>query len=441
VEERRVPGVSSLSAANKVLLGFFDHGLSRSASVSSHKLSSPGPNLPMRSDNPNRGAVPKPNKVRVGANPSGGAEFSPLSSPTHPSKGDRATPNPTTSEYPPNPTHGCEFAPSESICHPEAPASHLQTTFVSESVEWSWSVPDISHGSAWHHARVMNLLHACKGLPDQLCLFDEGLSALATHQENYGIKGAQHLQLLLWEFPPEHWHDLRHGCPMNFLEPPVSGVVLNSAMTDEQCGTAIEFVEELCQLGVLQEAEPDEVLTNCPLFILPKAGQPGEWRVLADMKKGGQNKAVGRDLVFLNRPSMVLPQLYSGGWSAVGDASKCFYQFPTAEVDRPYLGVIHPGTGMLYCYCGLPMGGANSPAVAGRIGGSLIRLCRENYPTLFDGVGRTNTWYDKFQTGVFNPKLGHGFILEGEDDGLPAVLIFVHMDDYFLHGPTCEKTN
>jgi hypothetical protein len=100
-----------------------------------------------------------------------------------------------------------------------------------------------------------------------------------------------------------------------------------------------------------------------------------------------------------------------------------FYQFPTAEKDRPYLGVLHPGTGQLYKYCGLPMGAGNSPAVACRIGGSLIRRCREHYPQLFGGIGGTNTWYDKLQDGSFDPKLGHGFILEGEEDGLLAVIM------------------
>jgi hypothetical protein len=43
------------------------------------------------------------------------------------------------------------------------------------------------------------------------------------------------------------------------------------------------------------------------------------------MKKGGQNEAVGKDPVYLNRPGTVLPHMYSGGWSGVCDASKCFF--------------------------------------------------------------------------------------------------------------------
>ena len=57
------------------------------------------------------------------------------------------------------------------------------------------------------------------------------------------------------------------------------------------------------------------------------------------MQKSSQNEAIGKDPVFLNKPDTILPQLYLGGRSAVGDASKFFYQFPTAPGDRPYLGV------------------------------------------------------------------------------------------------------
>jgi hypothetical protein len=206
------------------------------------------------------------------------------------------------------------------------PSDEVQSTsdpvFTSEPMEWTWSVPNIVSGSEWHISRIYNLLHACKGLPNRSQLFDEGLKALDIHRQTMVLRA---LQLLWWEFPHEHWHDLRHGCPMNFLQPPKPGITLNLPMTDEQKLTAIEFVEEPCQLAVLQPAEPGEVLTNCPLFILPKPGQPGQWRVLADMKKGGQNEGViGKDPIYLNRPSTVLPHMYSGGWSAVGDASKCF---------------------------------------------------------------------------------------------------------------------
>ncbi len=114
------------------------------------------------------------------------------------------------------------------------------------------------------------------------------------------------------------------------------------------------------------------------------------------MKRGGQNEAIGKDPVYLNRPATVLPHMYSGGYSAVGDASKFFYQFPTAAEDRQCLGVRHPGTQLLYWYLGLPMGSAKSPAISGRMGAAFIRLQLMCHPDIFSGSGVSNTWRDKF---------------------------------------------
>jgi hypothetical protein len=84
---------------------------------------------------------------------------------------------------------------------------------------------------------------------------------------------------------------------------------------------------------------------NAPLFTVEKAGQPGQWRVIADMKNGGQNDHIGKDPVHLPRASGILEKLYTGGWSAIVDASKFFHNFPMHPNDRPYLGCIHPKTG------------------------------------------------------------------------------------------------
>ena len=75
-----------------------------------------------------------------------------------------------------------------------------------------------------------------------------------------------------------------------------------------------------------------------------KEGQPGEWRVIADMLRGGQNEFMGNDPVFLPMTAHILDQMYTGGYSAMVDASKFFYQFPiTHPENRPYLGAPSPG--------------------------------------------------------------------------------------------------
>jgi hypothetical protein len=130
--------------------------------------------------------------------------------------------------------------------------------------------------------------------------------------------------------------------------------------------------------------------------------------------------------------------MYTGGFSAVVDASKFFYQFPTHPDDQPYLGLLHPVTGILYYYGGLPMGGGNSPAVAGRFGNAFVRMLKARF-AIFQGAPRANCWWTGFsEMGTYDPKLGYGYILEGPTG--PAVKIWVFVDDFLIHGPTYEAT-
>jgi hypothetical protein len=69
----------------------------------------------------------------------------------------------------------------------------------------------------------------------------------------------------------------------------------NSTMAGKQVAIAEEFIKELVSLGVLIRVQPGEMVANGPLFCLPKPGQPGQWRVLSDMKRGGQNECIGSD--------------------------------------------------------------------------------------------------------------------------------------------------
>jgi hypothetical protein len=94
---------------------------------------------------------------------------------------------------------------------------------------------------------------------------------------------------------------------MNFLKEPTSHILPNADLTPEQKTLAGEFVDELINLGVLlPETETEKVVANAPLFCLPKPGQPGQWRVLADMKLGRQNEAIGRDLTVFPRGDVIL---------------------------------------------------------------------------------------------------------------------------------------
>jgi hypothetical protein len=305
---------------------------------------------------------------------------------------------------------------------------------------WTWKPPDLRPGTTWYATRVANLADACKGIQHREKWFRQGLADLERHRRNYQGDGIKELQLLWWEFPSEHWKDLREGCSMNFLTTPTTKFTANAPMDAGQQAIAGAFLDELTSLGVVKRvAKGRKVECNAALFCVPKAGQPGEWRVIADMKTGGQNAHIGKDPVFLHRPEAILSQLYAGGYTAVADASKFFYQFPTVPSERKYLGLLHPVTGVLYEYLGLPMGSSNSPAVAGRMGASFFRLLTQAHPELFGGIGEFNTWYEGLNGRGYSSTLGHGLILRSSD-GLPAVKIFIHCDDFCVHGPTHEKT-
>ena len=310
-----------------------------------------------------------------------------------------------------------------------------------EYPDWAWTLPDLRPNQPWYRRRYGNLRRIVKQYPleDREKMLWEGKQDLHRHRNNYGPEGPQHLQLLWWEFPPEHWETLRVGCSMNFLKDPVAHLWDNSTTSPSQMEAGVAFVEELIALGVLELAPDDDpIMANAPLFVLPKPGQPGQWRVLANMKDGGQNAAIGSDPVYLPRVDTILPHMYTGGWSAVVDASKFFYQFPTVVSERRYLGLVHPQTGVHYRYAGLPMGSANSPACAGRLGAGFLRKLVERYPE-YQGEPVSNAWLEQFETGKHNPTLGAGRVLLGEEDGLGAALIWAHVDDFFIHAPTREK--
>jgi hypothetical protein len=123
-----------------------------------------------------------------------------------------------------------------------------------ETPDWEWVPSDLSEGGEWHSAWVASLKAAVAGMPEADQLFKEGLEALNVHHENYKTDDGtiKHLQLLWWEFPPEHWAELREGCPMNFLTKPTKGITPNAPMMAEQQEIAAEFINELWHIGIFE---------------------------------------------------------------------------------------------------------------------------------------------------------------------------------------------
>jgi hypothetical protein len=160
---------------------------------------------------------------------------------------------------------------------------------------------------------------------------------------------------------------------MNFLITPRGELQMNSEMDDKGHKVAGQSMDELKALGALAEAT-GELVANCPLFCVNKANQPGQKRCIADCKQEGQNHCCGKYPVSLVQCDDILPHLYQNGWSAVADASKHYHNFTTSSVERKFLGCIHPVTVERLVWRGLPMGAANSPATACRIGNGSLHL-------------------------------------------------------------------
>ena len=313
-------------------------------------------------------------------------------------------------------------------------ASDLET-----SPSWTWSPPDLSIGSSFYNQRTQNLRKAIIELgPGHEHLYKEGIDILARHRQNYGPNGPTSLTILWWEWPKEHWEELRNGASMNFMETPVSGLTSNQDLKGETLSTAVKFTDKLIDLGVLRKCNKDElVMNNFPLFLVPKPGQPGEYRCIADGKAGGQNDVCVGDPCQMTSPDHILPHLYTGGWSGIVDASKFFHMFKTRKDEQRYLGLIHPSTQEMYVYETLPMGTRNSPGASGRFGAAFIRYLIDSFP-IFQGSPIDNSPMAYFTKRVYHPEYGEGRVLV-DSTGTPVVLIWMHVDDILIHGPTLER--
>jgi hypothetical protein len=302
------------------------------------------------------------------------------------------------------------------------------------SANWEYSLPDLSADGKWYQERVSSLRRAIQGLTDAEALWLEGLEALEIHRGNYSAEGPKYLQVLWWEFPTPHTEAIRIGSSMRFLIDPGEELVDNPKLTSDQLDVVCEFVEELRALGVVRPATRP-LKRVCPLFVVPKPGQPGQWRCIADMKRGGQNGCCGLDPIFLPSSRDILPNLYAGGWSAIADASKYFHNFITLPEERHLIGIIHPRTQERLWYVGLPMGSVNSPSIACRIGEGIMDMLRREAEVFRAASYQENTWRLALQQNTYAAQLGHGYVGLREN-GTPVALLFGFVDDFKIHAAT-----
>ena len=111
--------------------------------------------------------------------------------------------------------------------------------------------------------------------------------------------------------------------------------------------------------------------------------------------------------------------------------------FLTKPGEHKYIGLEHPGTGTTYVYQTFPMGTRNSPGASGRFGAALLRIIMD-ISDLFSGTPSDNSLQQYFSHKISHPTYGEGRVLIGSD-GLPAVLIWIHVDDILVHAPTLPK--
>ena len=133
----------------------------------------------------------------------------------------------------------------------------------------------------------------------------------------------------------------------------------------------------------------------------------------------------------------ILPHLYTGGWSAIADASKYFHNYSTLPSERDQIGIIHPVTGEHLWYVGLPMGSVNSPSISCRFGEGILNMLRAE-ETVFQGIYRVeNTWRVALHKGIYDPSIGHGYVFR-QGNGRPIAQLFGFVDDFKVHAATRE---
>jgi hypothetical protein len=70
---------------------------------------------------------------------------------------------------------------------------------------FEWDAPDLQEGGEWCEARLDRLRTITEVWHDQRLVMLDARRLLASHRQNYTSQGAQRLDILWWEWPPEHW--------------------------------------------------------------------------------------------------------------------------------------------------------------------------------------------------------------------------------------------
>ena len=223
--------------------------------------------------------------------------------------------------------------PPDSAVYKTVPTSDETNELVSQ---WTWKASDLGINSRFYQDRIRSLKSAIKEVNlDYHSTMIQGLDILKAHRSNYGSDGPKHLVVLWWEWPKQHWDDLRLGVSMNFMSTPTPDISANQDMNEPTLETAIQFVDELTSLKVLCIPHPSITVVNAfPFFLVIKPYQIGQYTTIADGKQGSQNDSCVADPCHITSPDHILPYLYKCGHSATLDLSKDFHIFLTKEEEH-----------------------------------------------------------------------------------------------------------
>ena len=68
-----------------------------------------------------------------------------------------------------------------------------------------------------------------------------------------------------------HWEKLKDGARQNFMVLPKPNIQPNAPMDNDMINTAVAFIDELIELGVVKTPEEGyKILCNAPIFAVPK---------------------------------------------------------------------------------------------------------------------------------------------------------------------------
>jgi hypothetical protein len=170
----------------------------------------------------------------------------------------------------------------------------------SEDSKWTWKLSDLRTNQSWFKERKADIWKATsKDMPRKQYVRRQSMQILRRYGKTLMGKETM-VNLLWWEWPEIFREQIRTGSLMNFIQTPPDDQPLtpNPEYTPEQLKVAVEFVTEIIASWVLEKVPLGSSLTaNGPVVVLPKPGQPGQWRVISDMKSGGQNFYIANEPV------------------------------------------------------------------------------------------------------------------------------------------------